>query len=53
MKKILITGSTDGIGLATAKKLAALGYNILLHSRSATKVEETKELLGEHAQGGE
>lgn len=52
-KNILITGSTDGIGLATAKKLAALGHNILLHGRSATKVEETKELLGELAQGGE
>ena len=44
-KTILITGSTDGIGLATAKTLASLGHNILLHGRSAAKLEKAKELL--------
>ena len=29
-KTILITGSTDGIGLETAKKLVTMGHHILL-----------------------
>ena len=34
-KTILITGSTDGIGLHTAKELAKLGATVLVHGRSA------------------
>ena len=37
-KTILITGSTDGIGLETAKKLAADGHAILLHGRSTDRL---------------
>lgn len=40
-KTILITGSTDGIGLASAKVLLAEGHHIILHGRSAEKVEKT------------
>jgi len=39
-KTILITGSTDGIGLEAAKALAAQGHNILLHGRSADKISD-------------
>lgn len=38
-KTILITGSTDGIGLMTAKSLAAQGHTILLHGRSQAKLD--------------
>ncbi|MBB6430330.1 SDR family NAD(P)-dependent oxidoreductase [Algisphaera agarilytica] len=41
-KTILLTGATDGIGLETAKMLAPLGHHLLLHGRSAAKLEQTK-----------
>ena len=40
-KKILITGSTDGIGAAAAKALVAMGHHILLHGRSQEKLKAT------------
>lgn len=43
MKKILITGSTSGIGLETAKALAGSGHHLLLHGRNRAKVEECAE----------
>jgi NAD(P)-dependent dehydrogenase (short-subunit alcohol dehydrogenase family) len=51
MKKIiLITGATDGIGKATAKALLLQKHKVILHGRSATKVQQTinelKELTG-------
>ena len=45
-KTILITGSTDGIGKLTAKKLAALGHKILLHGRSPDKLESAANDIG-------
>jgi len=44
-KVILITGSTDGIGLATAKSLLALGHTVLLHGRSEGKLAHVKQQL--------
>jgi len=38
---ILITGSSDGIGLETAKALAAQNHDLLLHGRSETGNIET------------
>lgn len=40
-KTVLVTGSTDGIGRATALKLAALGAHVILHGRSAQRLQET------------
>lgn len=34
---VLVTGATDGIGLATAKQLVSLGHRVLVHGRSETK----------------
>ncbi|MBX2877138.1 MAG: SDR family NAD(P)-dependent oxidoreductase [Saprospiraceae bacterium] len=39
MKKILITGSTDGIGKLAAIKLAQAGHEIYLHGRNSNKLE--------------
>jgi len=38
-KRILITGSTDGIGKLAAFKLAAAGHEVILHGRTAQKLE--------------
>lgn len=39
LKKILITGATDGIGYETAKKLKSLGHTILVHGRNKDKLK--------------
>ena len=47
-KTVLITGSTDGIGLLTAKKLSADGHTVLLHGRNEAKlIAAAKEIGGE------
>ncbi len=44
-KTVLITGSTDGIGLETAKTLAHKGHLILLHGRSRDKLNQIMDTL--------
>lgn len=44
-KTILITGSTDGIGLETAKMLALQGHRVLLHGRNLTKLNAAEKSL--------
>ncbi|MEM7303042.1 MAG: SDR family NAD(P)-dependent oxidoreductase [Pseudomonadota bacterium] len=48
-KTILITGSTDGIGLLAAKKLAAEGHTVLLHGRNQQKLEKAAVEVGAKA----
>ncbi|MEM7782154.1 MAG: SDR family NAD(P)-dependent oxidoreductase [Planctomycetota bacterium] len=44
-KRILITGSTDGIGLETAKLLISQGHQVLLHGRNSQKLESVVHQL--------
>ena len=44
-KIILITGSTDGIGLEAAKTLVSQGCHVLIHGRNPEKLDETKKML--------
>ncbi|KRL96963.1 SDR family NAD(P)-dependent oxidoreductase [Liquorilactobacillus satsumensis] len=41
-KKILITGATKGIGWALAQKAYSYGYDVILHGRNATELQQRK-----------
>jgi NAD(P)-dependent dehydrogenase (short-subunit alcohol dehydrogenase family) len=45
VRTILVTGSTDGIGMQTALQLARLGANVLLHGRDKNKGLHVKEQI--------
>jgi len=49
-KTIMITGATDGLGLATATVLARLGHNLIIHGRNADKLAIVSAQLTEQAQ---
>ncbi len=46
MKTILITGSTDGIGLESAKTLIEQGHRVLLHGRNPQRLQAAQQQLG-------
>jgi NAD(P)-dependent dehydrogenase (short-subunit alcohol dehydrogenase family) len=51
-KTILVTGSTDGIGLATAKVLVSQGHHVLLHGRNRPKLQDAEKVLTALQGGG-
>lgn len=44
-KTIVITGATDGIGLATAKMMVTMGHQLLIHGRNEEKVNRVIKSL--------
>lgn len=41
--RILVTGSTDGIGRETAFRLIALGHDVIIHGRNQERITQTLE----------
>ncbi len=44
MRRIFITGSTDGLGLAAARDLMAEGHQVVLHARSSQRAAALADL---------
>lgn len=49
VSRIFITGSTDGLGLATARSLLVNGHDVIVHARSIQRLEALHELLAQGA----
>jgi NAD(P)-dependent dehydrogenase (short-subunit alcohol dehydrogenase family) len=41
MARVLITGSTAGLGLAAARSLLDEGHEVVLHARNSARVQPT------------
>lgn len=42
MSKVFITGSSDGLGLLSARALADRGHQVYLHARNAQRAEDAR-----------
>lgn len=47
MSRILITGSSEGLGLMAGRLLAEQGHEVVLHARNATRAEDARRALPE------
>lgn len=45
MRRILVTGSTDGIGRQTARTLIELGHQVVLHARSPQRGDDVRNTV--------
>ncbi|MFI9155278.1 SDR family NAD(P)-dependent oxidoreductase [Streptomyces sp. NPDC053367] len=50
-KRVLITGGTSGMGLATAHRLLAEGAHVVITGRTRERVDAAVRLLGDRASG--
>lgn len=50
MSRILVTGSTDGLGSAAAGTLLAAGHTVVVHARNSTRAEAVAPLVARGAQ---
>ncbi|HET7501711.1 MAG TPA: SDR family NAD(P)-dependent oxidoreductase [Kofleriaceae bacterium] len=50
---VLVTGSTDGIGRATARALAAAGLKVIVHGRTKPRVDAALAALTQELPGAE
>jgi NAD(P)-dependent dehydrogenase (short-subunit alcohol dehydrogenase family) len=51
MARIFITGSTDGLGLATAQTFLDGGHEVVVHARSAARLSAVESLIDRGALG--
>lgn len=42
MSKVLVTGSSDGLGLAAAQRLLAVGHEVILHARNQGRARDAR-----------
>jgi len=42
VSKVLVTGSSDGLGLMAAKRLLAAGHEVVLHARNQSRARDAK-----------
>ncbi|WP_328744093.1 SDR family NAD(P)-dependent oxidoreductase [Streptomyces sp. NBC_00285] len=49
MSRILVTGSTDGLGLATAGALQSAGHDVVVHARNSERARALDPLVGRGA----
>jgi NAD(P)-dependent dehydrogenase (short-subunit alcohol dehydrogenase family) len=45
VSRVFITGSSDGLGLMTARLLVADGHSVTLHARNQTRADDTRAAL--------
>ncbi|GAA1446219.1 SDR family NAD(P)-dependent oxidoreductase [Leifsonia poae] len=45
MSRILVTGSADGLGFATAQALLAQGHDVVVHARNERRVDAVRPLV--------
>ena len=45
MSRVLITGSSDGLGLMAARRLIADGHSVTLHARNQDRADDTRAAL--------
>ena len=50
MPRILVTGSSDGLGRAAAKSLLDDGHSVVVHARTSGRLVALKDLLGRGAE---